>query len=76
MTETQISLIDLMSDEAHDLLSLSGPDLVQHIGWDVIRGVVYDVLTGRNLRDSTEMLTRRRLALLNTSLVNLFLRGN
>jgi hypothetical protein len=75
MTEAQISLIDLMSDEARDLLSLSGPDLVQHIGWDVIRGVVYDVLTGRNLRDSTEMLTRRRLALLNASLVNLFLRG-
>ena len=58
MTDTQISLIDLMSDEARDLLSLSGPDLVQHIGWDVVRGVVYDVLTGRNLRDSTEMLTR------------------
>ena len=75
MTDTQTSLIDLMSDEARDLLSLSGSDLVQHIGWDVVRGVVYDVLTGRNLRDSTEMLTRRRLALLNASLVSLFLKG-
>jgi len=67
--------MDLIPDEARDFLSLSGADLVQHIGLDVIRGVVYDVLTGRNLRDSTEMLTRRRLALLNASLVTLFLRG-
>ncbi|RLG43257.1 MAG: hypothetical protein DRN92_09765, partial [Thermoproteota archaeon] len=75
MTESSISLMELMPDEARDLLSLSGADLVRHIGLDVIRGVVYDVLTGRNLRDSTEMLTRRRLTLLNASLVTLFLRG-
>ncbi|MFQ6100712.1 MAG: CfrBI family restriction endonuclease [Anaerolineae bacterium] len=75
MAEIQVSLIDLMPGEARDPLSLSGSDLIQHIGWDVVRGVVYDVLTGRNLRDSTEMFTRRRLALLNASLVNLFLKG-
>jgi hypothetical protein len=37
--------------------------------------VVLDVLTGRNLRDSTEVLTRRRIAALNLATVNLFLNG-
>ncbi len=69
------SLCNLMSPEALTLLSASGKDLVQQIGLDVVRGVVLDVLTGRNLRDSTEMLTRHRIATLNLAMVNLFLTG-
>ncbi len=69
------SLSDLMSPDALQLLNASGSDLVQHVGIDVVRGVVFDVLTGRNLRDSTETLTRRRLAALNLATVDLFLRG-
>lgn len=38
--------------------------------------MVLDVLSGRNLRDSTELLTRRRIAALNLATVNLFLRGS
>ena len=69
------SLCDLMSPDALKLLSASGKDMVQQIGLDVVRGVVLDVLTGRNLRDSTEMLTRHRIATLNLAMVNLFLTG-
>ncbi len=64
-----------MSPAALQLLSASGVELVRQIGIDVLRGVALDVLTGRNLRDSTEVLTRRRIAALNLATINLFLQG-
>lgn len=75
MPQPITSLSQLLSTEALRLLSASGTDLVQQIGLDVVRGVVLDVLMGKNLRDSTEMLTRRRLASLNLAMVSLFLQG-
>lgn len=36
---------------------------------------VLDVFSGNNLRDSTEQLTRRRIAALNLATVELFLNG-
>jgi hypothetical protein len=70
------NLSDFLSPAALKLLSASGSRLVQQIGIDVVRGVVYDVLTGRNLRDSTEALTRRRIAALNLALVGMFIKGS
>jgi len=70
------SLSELMSPAALKLLTASGGDFVKQIGIDVVRGVVFDILTGRNLRDSTEMLTRRRIASLNLATVNMFLQGS
>jgi hypothetical protein len=70
------TLSTLMSPAALKLLSASGSDLVREIGLAVVRGVVLDVLTGKNLRDSTEVLTRRRIAALNLATVNLFLQGS
>lgn len=64
-----------MSPAALQLLSASGSDLVRQVGLEVVRGVVLDILTGRNLRDSTEALTRRRIAALNLATVTLFLQG-
>ncbi len=64
-----------MSPAALRLFSVSGAELVRQIGLDVVRGVVLDILTGRNLRDSTEVLTRRRITTLNLATVNLFLQG-
>jgi len=58
------------------LLSASGSQLVEQIGLDVVRGVVLDILTGKNLRDSTEALTRRRIAMLNLATVELFIKGS
>jgi len=43
--------------------------LIKTLGWAVIRQSVYEVCRGKNLRDVTEMLTRRRLALLNAALL-------
>jgi hypothetical protein len=74
-TTSITSLSELMSPAALRLLSASGVELVRQIGIDVVRGVVFDVLTGRNLRDSTEILTRRRIAALNLATINLFLQG-
>jgi hypothetical protein len=70
------TLTQLVSPEAVKLLTASGADLVRRIGIDVVRGVVLDVLTGKNLRDSTEVLTRRRIAALNLAMVSMFVRGS
>ena len=69
-------LSELLTPSALKLLSASGSELVQQIGLDVVRGVVLDILRGRNLRDSTEVLTRRRIAALNLATLTLFLRGS
>jgi hypothetical protein len=70
------TLSELLSPSAIKLLSASGSELVRQIGLDVVRGVVLDVFSGRNLRDSTEQLTRRRIAALNLATVELFLQGS
>ena len=78
MPETTLkiaALSELMSPQALQLLSASGTDLVREIGMDVVRGIVLDVLTGKNLRDSTEVLTRRRIVALNLAMIRLFIRG-
>jgi hypothetical protein len=69
------TLSELLSPAAVQLLSASGTELVKQIGMDVIRGTVLDVLTGKNLRDSTEALTRRRIAALNLAMLRLFITG-
>lgn len=74
-TPSITNLSELMTPAALRLLSANGLELVRQIGMDVVRGVVLDVMTGKNLRDSTEVLTRRRIAALNLATVNLFLQG-
>lgn len=70
------SLTKFLSPSELALLSASGSELVQQIGLDVVRGVVLDILLGKNLRDSTEILTRRRIAALNLATLHLFLKGS
>lgn len=70
------SLIDLLPEEALELLEVKGNNLIETIGMDAIREVVLDVLTGRNIRNSTETLTRRRIAMMNVALVFLFFNGS
>jgi hypothetical protein len=71
-----IGLAGLISADIRQLLSASGKELIQQVGIDIVRGVVFDVLTGKNLRDSTEVLTRRRIAALNLATLHLFLKGS
>jgi hypothetical protein len=69
------SFSSLLSPASLKLLSASGTALISQIGIDVVRDVVFDVLCGKNLRDSTETLTRRRITALNMALVQLFVKG-
>lgn len=69
-------LSNLLTSDDLDLLAATGNHLIESIGIDVIREVVFDVLTGRNIRTSTESLTRRRIATINLALVKLFLEGS
>lgn len=62
--------------ESLELLAGTGADFIEQIGLDVIRDIILDVLTGKNLRDSTEAITRRRLSALNLAMLSLFLRGS
>lgn len=68
-------LTDLMPEAGRDLLSSGGKEFVERIGVEAVREVVHAVLCGENLRDSTESLTRRRLALSNGALLLMFLQG-
>lgn len=68
-------LTDLISPDALELLASSGTKLVEKIGIEIVRGVVFDVLVGKNLRDSTEALTRKRIATLNLALLQMFMKG-
>lgn len=69
------SLVDLLDENSKALFSASGTEIIKSIGLDVVRSVILDVLSGKNLRDSTELLTRRRLASLNAATVAMLLRG-
>jgi len=70
-----ILIRELIPPMLRHLLEVRGTEFVRQIGEDVIRQVILDVMCGRNLRDATEMLTRRRIALVNAGLVMLFLKG-
>jgi len=63
------------TDDIDDLLQAKGIDFFRRVGVDSVREVVFNILIGKNLRDSTEFLTRRRLAALNAAMVVLFMEG-
>jgi hypothetical protein len=58
-----------------ELIGSRGVDVIRRIGIDEVKKVIADVLCGVNLRDSTELLTRRRIGMLNAATLVLFLRG-
>src|SRR3989338_8648815 len=58
-----------------ELIGSRGVEVLKRIGVEEVKRVVADVLCGVNLRDSTEMLTRRRIGMLNAATLVLFLRG-
>ena len=64
-----------MPASARALISGKGEAVVKQIGIDVVRGIVCDVLCGNNLRDSTEVITRKRLATINAATLAMFLKG-
>ncbi|MBW8011089.1 MAG: CfrBI family restriction endonuclease [Chloroflexi bacterium] len=69
------SFLDLLDDDAISLLDANGKEVIQKLGINTARDIVLDVMLGKNLRDSTELLTRRRLAALNIAGVAMILKG-
>jgi len=69
------SLLDLFPNSGKQMLTTSGPALIQRLGEDAVRDVVLDVFLGGNLRDSTEQLTRARIATINLALLEMYLKG-
>lgn len=61
--------------KALKVFSSNGKDIIQEIGLDIIKGVVLDVLTGKNIRDSTELLTRKRILSLNAATLVMLIKG-
>lgn len=70
-----LDVTSLMPAKARALMAGKGDEVIRQVGLDVIRGTVYDVLCGKNLRDSTETITRKRLATMNAATLALFIRG-
>src|SRR5205823_2271837 len=69
------NLLELFPNKAKKLLSSNGKEVISQIGIDIIKGIIYDVLTGKNIRDSTELLTRKRIASLNAATLVSLLKG-
>src|SRR3989344_2619010 len=63
-------------EKARKLLTSNGRKLITQVGLDIVKGIVFDVLCGKNLRDSTELLTRKRIATLNIAAIVMMLRGS
>lgn len=71
----ELNFAHLMPSKARALMAGKGNEVIKQIGLDVIRGTVYDVLCGKNLRDSTETITRKRLATINAATLAMFIKG-
>lgn len=62
-------------ERARKLLNSKGRELITEIGLEIVKGIVFDVLCGKNLRDSTELLTRKRISALNVAEIVTYVRG-
>jgi len=69
-------LSSLLPTDAVKQFQLSGEELLEEIGEVNIRKIVASVLCGQNIRESTEVITRRNLAQGNAALLILLLKGN
>ncbi len=62
-------------EDAKRALSNTGTDVIAEIGEDIIKDVVLNVLMGENLRNNTELLTRKRLLTLNAATLYMLVKG-
>ena len=74
--DTAEHLFNLMPPEMLELTRATGADIVTRLGVEAVREIVLKILCGGNLRDTTESLTRRRIALLNAATLVTFMRGS
>lgn len=70
------NLSEFFTEYELELFKASGKKLVEKIGIEIIREVIFEVLSGKNLRDSTEVLTRRRIASINLAILKMYIIGS
>ena len=58
-----------------ELLISRGDEVIKKIGNEAVREAILSVLSGENIRNSTEFITRRRLAISNGALLAMFLKS-
>lgn len=71
-----IDITKYFPEEASRALSKSATDVIAEIGEDIIKDVVFNVFTGENIRDNTELLTRKRLLTLNAATLFMLVKGS
>lgn len=59
-------------DDARNLIHIRSKDLLESLGISVLREITADVLCGINVRSATEMLTKRRINLLNGAILSTY----
>jgi hypothetical protein len=75
MAKEQIKLTDLMPQDGKALIAYTGREVINKVGADIIKNIIISILCGENVRDLTEDLTKRRVAIINGALLTLFVRG-
>lgn len=70
-----MSISSHYSKKEKELLVSRGSEIIKKIGNAAVRDAVLAVLSGENVRNSTEFITRRRLAMSNGALLAMFLRS-
>jgi len=61
-----------MPQAGKDLIAYTGKEVISKVGADLIKNIIASVLCGENVRDLTEDLTKRRVAIINGALLTLF----
>lgn len=75
MDKKKIRITDLMPRAGKDLIAYTGKEVINKVGPEIIRNIIASILCGENVRDLTEDLTKRRVAIINGALLTLFIRG-
>lgn len=68
-------LLDLMPKTGKELIAYSGKEVISKVGADIIKNIIAAILCGENVRNLTEDLTKRRVAIINGALLTLFIKG-
>lgn len=75
MENKKIRITDLMPQAGKDLIAYTGREVITKVGADLITNIITSILCGENVRNLTEDLTKRRVAIINGALLTLFIRG-
>ncbi|MEW5985145.1 MAG: CfrBI family restriction endonuclease [Chloroflexota bacterium] len=69
------NISDIFPEKGKLVLTGSGKEFIERLGVETVRQVILAVLRGENIREQTEPLTRRRVAIVTGAMVALFARG-